>query len=158
MARAPLDAPMFPFLGKGNFQSLVLRTLQEQPMHGYEIMKVLDERSHGFYKPSAGAVYPALRGLLRRGFVAVSGEERRKTYRITSKGRSYLATQRAEMEKRFHAFESAVGPERAALFKELRATGKLLGQNLRAITPRQAEQLREVLVEMRERMMSVLAK
>ncbi len=158
MDRSGLGAPTFPFLGKGRFRILLLRTLESQPMHGYEIMKVLEERFQGFYKPSPGAIYPALRSLLREGLVAVSGAERRKTYRITPKGRAYVRGHEADMDKRFRAFETAVGKERAGLFRELRTTGKLLGTNLRTITPEQASELRELMVQMRERMMKILAK
>ena len=158
MNRGALVAPTFPFLARGRFRILLLRTLEDQPMHGYEVMKVLEERFQGFYKPSAGAIYPALRSLLREGYVAVSGAERRKTYRIMPKGRAFLRSHEADMEKRFRAFESAVGSERASLFRELRTTGKLLGANLKSITPDQAEELRAVVVQMRERMMRILAK
>jgi DNA-binding PadR family transcriptional regulator len=158
MDRGAFVAPTFPFLARGKFRILLLRTLKGQPMHGYEIMKVLEERFQGFYKPSAGAIYPALRSLLRQGYVAVSGAERRKTYRITPKGRAFLKSHEADMEKRFKAFESAVGSERAALFRELRSTGKLLGANLRSITPEQASELCELVIQMRERMMRILAK
>src|SRR5439155_18529729 len=51
----------FHFFGKGDFKGLVLHLLEERPMHGYEIIKAIEERYHGFYKPSAGAIYPALR-------------------------------------------------------------------------------------------------
>ena len=147
----------FRFLAKGDFKGLVLRALKDRPMHGYELMKVLEERFHGFYKPSAGAIYPALRALLREGYVATNGEERRRTYHITAKGRGYLRRRKAEVEKRFRAFEAAVGPERAALFRELRMTGRTFATNLREITPRQAKSLRALLVEMRERMLRIMS-
>lgn len=153
-----MGGPTFPFLAKGRFKILLLRTLEDRPMHGYEVMKVLEERFHGFYKPSAGAIYPALRSLLRQRYVTVSGTERRKTYRITSKGKAFLNSHEAAMEKRFKAFVSAVGPERAGLFRELRATGKLLGANMRNITPEQAKELRRLVVQMRERIMRILAR
>ena len=148
----------FHFFGKGDFKSLVLHLLEDRPMHGYEIIKAIEERYHGFYKPSAGAIYPALRALLRKGFLSVSGEERRKTYRITREGKAYLQSRRKEIEKRFHAFESAVGPERAALFREFRATGKLLRTNMREVTPKQANELRRVMVETREKILRILSK
>jgi len=148
----------FPFLVKGAFKGLVLHMLEERPMHGYEIMKILEERYHGFYKPSPGAIYPALRALVRQGLADVSGEERKKTYRISGRGRKFLKSQRAEIDKRFRAFESAVGPERAALFRELRETGRLMKANMRSVTPRQARELRNVLIQMRARMMKILAK
>ncbi len=127
-------------------------------MHGYEIIKAVEERYHGFYKPSAGAIYPALRALLRKGYLSVSGEERRKTYRITREGKAYLRSRRKEIEERFRAFESAVGPERAALFREFRATGKLLRTNMSEVTPKQADALRRVVIEMREKALRILSK
>jgi len=158
MPRAPLAEPSFHFMVRGSFPILVLRTLQLRPMHGYEVIKELEDHFQGFYRPSAGAVYPALRSLLAQGLVEVGGGERRKTYRITAKGRAFLRGRRAEMKRRMQSFEEVVGEERAALFRELRSTGRLLAPNLRAITPAKARELRKVLQEMRERMMAVLAK
>ena len=155
--RAPFGGT-FHFLGKGDFKGLVLHLLEDRPMHGYEIIKAIEERYHGFYKPSAGAIYPALRALLRRGFLSVRGEERRKTYRITRLGKSYLRGRRKEIESRFRAFESAVGPERAALFRELRAIGKLLATNLSDVSPKQAKEMRKVVAGMREKVLRILSK
>src|SRR2546425_10975583 len=148
----------FNFSGKGVSKGLVPPLLEEPPMHGYEIIKAIEERYHGFYKPSAGAIYPALRALLRKGYLSVSGEERRKTYRIPREGKAYLRSRRKEIEERFRAFESAVGPERAALFREFRATGKLLRTNMSEVTPKQANELRKIVIEMREKAMRILSK
>jgi len=146
----------FKFLAKGDFKGLLLRSLKDKPMHGYEVMKALEERFHGFYRPSAGAIYPALRALLREGLVATDGEVRRRTYHITAKGRAYLRHRKAEFEQRFRAFEAAVGPERAALFRELRTTAKTFATALREITPRQAKAVRALLVDIRERMVRIM--
>ena len=146
-----------PFLPKGDFKVLVLRALGERPMHGYEIIKVMEERGHGFYKPSAGTIYPALRALLREDLVTVSGGPRRKTYKITAKGKASLQKRGAMMEKWWRQFESNVGPERAALFKELRTTGRLLAANMRSVTSRQARELRKLVVKMRTEMMRVIS-
>ena len=148
----------FHFLAKGDFKGLVLHLLEERPMHGYEIIKALEERYHGVYKPSAGAIYPALRSLLNKGFLSVSGEERRKTYRITREGKAYLRSRRKEMEQRFRMFEKMIGPERAALFREFRATGKLLRTNIRDVTPAQANEIKRVMVDMKERVLRILSK
>lgn len=149
--------PTLPFLGKGGFRILVLRALSERPMYGYEVIKAMESRFQGFYRPSAGAVYPALRSLRQAGLVAVRGSERRKTYHITTKGKAYLHNQRAEMHRQFESFQAAVGPERAALLKELRETGRLLMPNLRVISPGQAEELRKVFADMRGRIAAILA-
>jgi DNA-binding PadR family transcriptional regulator len=157
MDSSPLIRPTLPFLGKGSFRMLVLRALSDRPMHGYELIKVLEERFQGFYRPSAGAVYPALRSLRRDGLVAVRGSEKRKTYRITAKGVAQLRGRRAEMHRRFKSIEAAVGPERAALLREVRETGRLLMPNLRNLSPTQANELRKAVVELRGRIGAILA-
>jgi DNA-binding PadR family transcriptional regulator len=148
--------PTLPFLGKGGFRVLLLRALEEKPMYGYEVMKALETRFQGFYRPSAGAVYPALRSLQRSGLVAVSGTERRKTYRLTAKGKAFIRSRRAEMEKHFESVQAAVGPERAALLRELRDTGRLLAVNLRSLTPRQAVEVRSAVAGLRKRIATIL--
>lgn len=148
---------VFPFLAKGDFKGLVLFTIASKPMHGYEVMKSIEDRFHGIYKPSPGVIYPALRALRRLKYVRLEGAERRKVYRITASGKAYLRDRRAEMEKTYRAFESAVGPERAALLRDFRRTAQLLMPNLRNITPAQAGELGQALAELRERIVKVLA-
>ncbi len=147
----------FHFLARGDFSGLVLSVLHERPMHGYEIMKALEERFQGFYKPSAGSVYPALKSLLAKGFVTMTGEERRKTYRVTPRGQAYLRTRRSQVKAHFDAVQKALGPERAAMFREFRQTGRLIATNMRNVTPPQAKQLRGLMLEMRERIIKILA-
>ena len=147
----------YHFLAKGDFAGLLLVVLREKPMHGYELMKALEERFHGFYKPSAGAIYPALRSLHRRGLVSVAGGERRNTYRITAAGEARLREVHQEVQARFKALEKAMGPERAAMFREFRKTGHLLRTNIGQVTPRQARKLRALMTEMRERIIKILA-
>ncbi len=148
----------FHFLARGDFTGLVLSALQEKPMHGYEIMKALEERFHGFYKPSPGSIYPALRALLAKGFVTVAGGERRKTYRITAKGQEYLKGRRAELKAHFESVQKTLGPERATMFRELRQTGRLIATNVQNVTPEQAKEIRALMLEMRERIIKILAK
>ncbi len=147
----------FHFLARGDFAGLVLSVLQVKPMHGYEIMKAVEERFQGVYKPSPGSIYPALRSLLAKGYVTVTGGERRKTYRITAKGQAYLKTCRSQLKAHFDAVTKTLGPERAALFKELRQTGRLIATNVRDVTPEQAKAMRALMLEMRERAIKILA-
>jgi len=151
-----LGPPPFPHFGRGDFKLFLLRVLSTRPMHGYEIMKFLEERSHGFYKPSAGSIYPALRSLVKKGHAAVAGGNARNVYRIRTKGKAFLRRQEVEFEKRFKSFEERIGPERAALFREARSIGKLFRHGLGTITPAQAKKLRKVLVETKERIMTII--
>src|SRR5262245_1912732 len=65
---------------KGEFKYLILDLLQQQPAHGYELIRRLEERSGGHYAPSPGLVYPTLQMLEDMGCVAVTQESGRKVY------------------------------------------------------------------------------
>ena len=81
-------------IGDGELRLVVLSLLAEQPRHGYDIIKALEERSQGAYSPSPGVVYPTLTYLDEAGFVTASAEGNKKVYAITDDGRSYLAEHR----------------------------------------------------------------
>lgn len=88
------------FFGRGDVKFALLELLQERPMHGYEMMKALEERSAGFYTPSPGSIYPTLQMLEDRGFVIASEAEGKKVYSITDAGRALLA-ERQKTEEDF---------------------------------------------------------
>ncbi|MFT3792966.1 MAG: PadR family transcriptional regulator [Rudaea sp.] len=77
-------------LASGELQLVLLALLAEQPSHGYELIKALEERSGGFYTPSPGMVYPALTWLEEVGYANVAAEGAKKLYSITDPGRQYL--------------------------------------------------------------------
>ena len=78
------------FFGRGDMKYALLELLRERPMHGYEMMKMLEERSHGFYTPSAGSIYPTLQMLEDRGLVSVANVDGKKVYSITEEGKAFL--------------------------------------------------------------------
>ncbi len=85
--------------GRGDMKYVLLELLQERPMHGYEMIKALEEKSSGFYSPSPGSVYPTLQMLEDRGFVTVQEVEGKKVYSITDAGRALLAERHKEEEQ-----------------------------------------------------------
>ena len=85
-------------LGADDLQLLLLLLLEAQPAHGYELIRVLGERSGGFYAPSPGMVYPALTFLDEIGRVAATPEGNRKLYAITEEGTAFLAANRARAD------------------------------------------------------------
>jgi DNA-binding PadR family transcriptional regulator len=85
-------------LAAGDLQLVLLALLAEQPAHGYELIKRLEERSGGFYSPSPGMIYPALTYLEEIGHASVEQEGTRKLYRITPDGLAHLAANRAEVD------------------------------------------------------------
>src|SRR5437588_5590054 len=86
------------FFGRGDVKFALLQLLQERPMHGYEMMKALEEKSGGFYTPSPGSVYPTLQMLEDRGFVTSNEVEGKKVYSITDSGRALLAERQSDEE------------------------------------------------------------
>jgi DNA-binding PadR family transcriptional regulator len=86
------------FFGRGDVKYALLDLIQERPMHGYEMMKALEERSGGFYAPSAGTIYPTLQLLEDRGLVTVKEQESKKVYSITEAGQAFLAERQKEEE------------------------------------------------------------
>jgi DNA-binding PadR family transcriptional regulator len=85
-------------LSSVDLQLLLLALLEEQPRHGYELIKALDERSGGFYTPSPGVIYPALSYLEEVDYTAVELEGTKKRYSLTDQGRAYLDKQRAAVD------------------------------------------------------------
>ena len=78
------------FFDRGDLKFVILRLLEKKPMHGYEVMRALEEESGGCYRASAGSVYPTLQMLEDQGFVSSSEEGGKKVYRITEAGKDHL--------------------------------------------------------------------
>jgi DNA-binding PadR family transcriptional regulator len=81
-------------LADGDLRLIVLALLAEQPRHGYDIIKALEEHSSGAYTPSPGVVYPTLTYLEEAGYVTATSEGSKKVYAITENGRTHLAANR----------------------------------------------------------------
>jgi DNA-binding PadR family transcriptional regulator len=79
---------------KGYLRIAVLALLSKEPRHGYEIMKEIKERTGGFWRPTAGGIYPILQSLEESRYIEGEWDARqrrkRKTYRITEMGRPML--------------------------------------------------------------------
>jgi DNA-binding PadR family transcriptional regulator len=81
-------------LADGDLRVVVLALLTEGPRHGYDIIKALEERSHGVYSPSPGVVYPTLTYLEEVGYTSAISEGNKKVYTITDAGRAHLEENR----------------------------------------------------------------
>lgn len=80
--------------GHGGLRLVALKLLAEQPMHGYELIKAVEELTANHYKPSAGVVYPLFTTLQAEGFIqplACEEESRQQRYEITGQGKEELA-------------------------------------------------------------------
>jgi DNA-binding PadR family transcriptional regulator len=77
-------------MAQGDLRLVALWLIKEQPRHGYEIIKVLEEKTGGWYAPSPGVVYPTLTYLEEAGYVTAQADGAKKLYTITDEGRAYL--------------------------------------------------------------------
>ena len=81
---------MSPVFRHGRLRLYLLKLLDESPRHGYEVIRVLQDRFMGVYAPSPGTIYPRLARLEEEGLVTHDAAAGRKVYRITEKGREEL--------------------------------------------------------------------
>lgn len=75
---------------RGFVQAAILHLLKEESMHGYQIMKELEERSNGIYSASAGTIYPALQELFDQNLIILDTESDKKIYSLNENGRKRL--------------------------------------------------------------------
>lgn len=75
----------------GELRLIVLGLMSEQPRHGYELIKLIEERMGGGYSPSPGVIYPTLSWLEGAGYATPELEGGRKRFRATPEGEAYLA-------------------------------------------------------------------
>jgi PadR family transcriptional regulator PadR len=95
-------------LKRGSIELLILALLEEQPRHGYDIARLIDERSDGAITFHVASLYPTLyrledRGLIEGRWVERTGQRRRRYYRLTVAGRKVLASQRTAWHSFFLA-------------------------------------------------------
>jgi transcriptional regulator len=86
-------------LKRGSAELLILSLVEARPRHGYEISKLIEQRSEGAVRFYAASLYPLLYRLEKRGWIQCqwvekSGQRRRRYYRLTPQGRKVLASQR----------------------------------------------------------------
>jgi DNA-binding PadR family transcriptional regulator len=81
-------------LAQGDLRLIALALIAEQPRHGYEIIKLLEDKTEGWYSPSPGIVYPTLTYLEDAGYVTAQAEGSKKLYAITDQGKAHLEDNR----------------------------------------------------------------
>ncbi len=93
-------------LGHGELRYVILYLLNEKPRHGYELMKDLEDLSHGAYSPSPGTIYPTLTFLEEVGFASVSMDDNKKLYSITAEGKSHIKEQKESIQELVEKFST----------------------------------------------------
>jgi PadR family transcriptional regulator, regulatory protein PadR len=99
---------------RGSAEVLVLALVEDRPRHGYEIGKLIEERSGGVLKFHIASLYPMLyrlekRGLIEGRWVEKAGQRRKRFYRITPQGRQVLERQRNRWQEFMSALSRVAG-------------------------------------------------
>ena len=134
---------------KGDLKYVILDLIKDKPRHGYEIIRELEEASHGLYKPSPGAVYPTLQMLEDLGYAECAEQDSKKVYSITESGVNFLEERKdqakgvkTQMKNRW-GFRN-IG-RMAMVMKEYHALEHLLGSAIRQLDEEKAKEIRAVL-------------
>ena len=121
------------FFESGDMKYVILKLLAERPMHGYEVMKELEEHTRGCYKPSPGSVYPTLQWLEDEGLVSSEEKDGKKVYAINDAGRAFLDENKSTVEDIFERVEELMDHLVGEPMPEInRMMGKLVARVYRA--------------------------
>jgi DNA-binding PadR family transcriptional regulator len=107
---------------RGDVRTAILQVLAEQPMHGYQIMQTMRDRTSGAWRPSPGAIYPTIAQLEDEGLVTTREEGGRRLVTLTPEGTAYLEERSARLGDPFADFaEGTTGPDLRDPLHELQA-------------------------------------
>lgn len=141
---------------RGDVRSAILSLLADGPSNGYGLIRAIEEKTGGAWRPSPGSVYPTLQQLVDEELISPTGDGRRTDYELTDGGRAYLAEHADELKK---AWDATPGQSDAdAAFQE--SVGKLFGvlQQFRgSVTEAQRAAAVEKLDETRRALYLILA-
>ena len=142
---------------RGDVRAAILALLAGEPRNGYQIIQEIAERSQGGWKPSPGAVYPALQQLADEGLVRAEETDGRKTFQLTDAGRAYVTEHQDEVHAPWEEMIPKVDNSSWELMDAGRQTAAALIQVLHTGSEAQVGQAKQVLAETRRKLYQILA-
>jgi DNA-binding PadR family transcriptional regulator len=133
-----------------------LALLDERPMHGYEMIKQLEERTGGAWAPSAGSIYPTLQMLEDEGLINGIEVDGKRRFTLTDAGKAERETRAAE-ETPWDAVRAGADPEQIHLREAVDKLHHAVGQVFHAADEGQQRRVRELLDETRRKIYAILA-
>ncbi|MBF8186762.1 helix-turn-helix transcriptional regulator [Nonomuraea sp. K274] len=121
---------MSPVFGHGRLRLYLLKLLEESPRHGYEVIRLLQDRFLGVYSPSPGTIYPRLARLEEEGLVTHEVVEGKKVFSITDKGRAELNDRLDELDDLEEEISASVRDIAREVKEDVRDTVKSLRDEL----------------------------
>lgn len=143
--------------GRGDVRAAILALLKEGPRTGYQIMSDIKERSGGAWRPSPGAVYPALSQLADEGLIEGEESGGRRTFRLTEAGIAYLEQHPDMARAAWESAEQQQAWELPGLFAEAARLGGGIVQVAHSGTPEQIHAAERLLDRTRRELYQILA-
>jgi DNA-binding PadR family transcriptional regulator len=153
----PPEAPRGPKAGRGDVRAAILALLREGPRNGYQIMSEVEERSGGAWRPSPGAVYPALQLLADEGLIEAEESGGRRTFSLTEAGRRHIEEDPEAARPAWEAMAQDGPGEMPGLFAQAARLGGSIVQLAHAGTPEQIRAAEQLLERTRRQMYQILA-
>ena len=141
---------------RGDVRTALLTLLADEPMHGYDLIRRLEERSGGVWRPSPGSIYPTLQMLEDEGLVTSQEQDGKRVYTITDAGRAELEERKergGDEPWSFGPLGEGIGQLRDAGFQLAAAAMQVA----RTGSDAQRKHAAEILAEARKRLYSLLA-
>jgi DNA-binding PadR family transcriptional regulator len=145
-----------PRAKRGDVRSAILTLLAESPMHGYQIIQELGERTGGAWRPSPGSVYPTLQLLEDEGLVAATERDGKRVFEITEAGTKAVADQPVTAPP-WEQFSAGMDPQAARLMRSMQQAGAAAMQAMGAGSDEQRSRVADALDEARKKIYGVLA-
>jgi DNA-binding PadR family transcriptional regulator len=143
--------------GRGDVRAAILALLKEGPRTGYQIMSEIKERSGGAWRPSPGAVYPALSQLADEGLIEGEESGGRRTFRLTSAGAEYIERNPEMARGAWESRQQQQAWELPGLFAEAARLGGGIVQVAHSGTPEQIQAAERLLERTRRELYQILA-
>jgi DNA-binding PadR family transcriptional regulator len=138
-----------------NVRAALLALLTERPMHGYEMIQELDQRTGGAWRPSPGSVYPTLQLLEDEGLITSTADEGRKQFRLTETGQAEATA--AAQDAPWNAFAAETINSWHDIREASMGAMNALRQVTRTGTDDQRARAADVLDEARRKLYAILA-
>ena len=144
-----------PKVGRGGVRIAILHLLNEEPMHGYQIIQEISDRTDGVWNPSPGSVYPTLQQLEDEGFVTSERRDGKNVFALTDEGASFLEDEAGPppWERMGTEFDEELIAVRDTAFE----VGAALMQVARTGSKEQVAEARAILADTKKQIYQLLA-
>lgn len=141
---------------RGNIRFAIVSVLADGPENGFGLIKQIEERTGGTWKPSSGTMYPSLQRLVDEGLIQPAAEGEGNTYELTDAGQQFLNENKAEIDAAWQRTEKRGEGSRelATAVHELMGAAHQVGQ---IATPEQRERATEIINSARKSLYGILA-